>query len=226
MVEIKNVCVKYEDNYEIFKQLSLNVEKGEFVFVTGPSGSGKSTLVKLLTREILPTRGTVTVNGTTVNGVDDKKLYKYRKTIGIVFQDFRLIDSKNVYENLYTIMRGLGMSKTQTNARIPALLKQVGMEGMEGLMPHQLSGGEQQRLSIARAMCADPKLIIADEPTGNLDPEMSGDIMRLLADINAKGTTVIVVTHEKALVNEFDKRVIRLERGEIVSDKQGGYTNA
>ena len=197
------------------------VNDGEFVFLVGPSGSGKSTIIKLLTGEVLPSGGRLMINGFNLNNISDRQIPLLRRSIGVIFQDFRLIEKKTVYENLSFAMRAVGSSPREAKKRIPYVLKLVGLDGKANQFPNQLSGGEQQRVAIARALVNNPYTIIADEPTGNLDPARSLEIMMLLERINQLGTTVLVVTHEKDLVNKFQKRVITLERGIVVSDGIG-----
>ena len=191
--------------------------------MVGPSGSGKSTLIKMLTGEIVPTAGRVQINGFSMSRISDRQLPYMRRTIGVVFQDFRLIGSKTVYENLALAMRAVDASPREVRQRIPYVMDLVGLTGKEDHYPDELSGGEQQRVAIARALVNNPSTIVADEPTGNLDPARSLEIMTLLERINALGTTVIVVTHEKGLVNLFSKRVVFLEEGRVVGDGMGGY---
>ena len=197
------------------------MDDGEFVFLVGPSGSGKSTIIKLLTGEVLPSGGRLMINGFNLNNISDRQIPLLRRSIGVIFQDFRLIEKKTVYENLSFAMRAVGSSPREAKKRIPYVLKLVGLDGKANQFPNQLSGGEQQRVAIARALVNNPYTIIADEPTGNLDPARSLEIMMLLERINQLGTTVLVVTHEKDLVNKFQKRVITLERGIVVSDGIG-----
>ena len=199
----------------------MEVNDGEFVFLVGPSGSGKSTIIKLLTGEVLPSGGRLMINGFNLNNISDRQIPLLRRSIGVIFQDFRLIEKKTVYENLSFAMRAVGSSPREAKKRIPYVLKLVGLDGKANQFPTQLSGGEQQRVAIARALVNNPYTIIADEPTGNLDPARSLEIMMLLERINQLGTTVLVVTHEKDLVNKFQKRVITLERGIVVSDGIG-----
>ena len=199
----------------------MEVNDGEFVFLVGPSGSGKSTIIKLLTGEVLPSGGRLMINGFNLNNISDRQIPLLRRSIGVIFQDFRLIEKKTVYENLSFAMRAVGSSPREAKKRIPYVLKLVGLDGKANQFPNQLSGGEQQRVAIARALVNNPYTIIADEPTGNLDPARSLEIMMLLERINQLGTTVLVVTHEKDLVNKFQKRVITLERGIVVSDGIG-----
>ena len=223
MIRLKDVKKTYNNGTEALKGLSFQIDDGEFVFLVGPSGSGKSTLIKLLTGEIVPTDGRIMVNGFSMNRIKDKQLPYMRRTIGVVFQDFRLINSKTVYENLALAMRAVDASPKEVRLRIPYVMELVGLSGKENHYPDQLSGGEQQRVAIARALVNNPSTIVADEPTGNLDPARSLEIMTLLERINALGTTMIVVTHEKGLVNHFNKRVVLLDEGRIVGDGMGGY---
>ncbi len=223
MIELKNVTESYEPGTHALRNVSLKVEDGEFVFLVGPSGAGKSTIIKLLTAELLPTNGSVFVNGYNMERMRRSKIPYMRRTIGVIFQDFRLIDNKTVYENVAFAMRVTGASAKQIRQRVPYVLELVGLENKSRRHPHELSGGEQQRVAIARALVNNPKMIIADEPTGNLDPARSLEIMMLLEQINALGTTVMVVTHEKELVNRFSKRVIAIDEGAIISDGMDGY---
>ena len=189
----------------------------------GPSGSGKSTIIKLLTGEILPSSGRIMINGFSMSNISDRQIPYMRRTIGVIFQDFRLIGKKTVYDNLALAMRAVGASSKEIRSRIPYVLELVGLSGKEDRYPDELSGGEQQRVAIARALVNNPSTIVADEPTGNLDPGRSLEIMTLLERINALGTTVVVVTHEKGLVNHFDKRVIMIDAGVVAGDGVGTY---
>ena len=193
------------------------------MFLVGPSGSGKSTIIKLLTGEILPTEGRVMINGFSMSRISDKQIPYMRRTIGVIFQDFRLIGKKTVYDNLSLAMRAVGASPREIKNRIPYVLDLVGLAGKGQRYPDELSGGEQQRVAIARALVNNPSTIVADEPTGNLDPNRSLEIMTLLERINALGTTVVVVTHEKGLVNHFDKRVIMIDSGVVAGSGMGTY---
>mgnify|MGYP004539909065 FL=1 len=223
MITMKNVRKAYSNGADALRGINLEVDDGEFVFLVGPSGSGKSTIVKLLTGEISGTDGEINVNGFDLTRMRASQLSKLRRTIGIIFQDFRLIEDKNVYENVAFAMRVIGAKTKTIRERVDYVLGLVGLAEKKGRMPKALSGGEQQRVAIARALANNPKIIIADEPTGNIDPEMSRELMALLVEINKKGTTVLVVTHEEELVNEFSKRVVVIKDGEIVRDGTGGY---
>ena len=221
MIRLSDVVKEYESGTTALKGISLRIEDGEFVFLVGPSGSGKSTIIKLLTGEIVPTSGQIAVNGFSLTNIAERQIPLLRRSVGVIFQDFRLIEKKTVYENLGFAMRAVGSSPREIKKRIPYVLELVGLEEKTDRYPNELSGGEQQRVAIARALINNPSTIIADEPTGNLDPARSLEIMRLLERINQLGTTVLVVTHEKDLVNKFQKRVITLERGTVVSDGIG-----
>ena len=223
MIRLKDVEKTYENGTEALQGISFTIEDGEFVFLVGPSGSGKSTIIKLLTGEVIPTAGRVMVNGFSMSRISDRQIPYMRRTIGVIFQDFRLIPKKTVFDNLSLAMRAVGATPRDIRTRIPYVLELVGLKGMEDRYPDELSGGEQQRVAIARALVNNPSTIVADEPTGNLDPERSMEIMTLLVKINQLGTTVLVVTHEKELVNRFGKRVITIDRGRIISDSVGGY---
>ena len=223
MIKLNHVKKIYDNGTEALRDISFQIDDGEFVFMVGPSGSGKSTIIKLLTAEILPTSGRVQINGFNTNRLTHQQLPLLRRTIGVIFQDFRLIEKKTVYENLAFVMRAVGMGNKEINRRIPYVLDLVGLAGKEDRYPNELSGGEQQRVAIARALVNNPVMIIADEPTGNLDPARSYEIMTLLEQINNLGTTVLVVTHEKTLVDRFRKRVISLDQGMIAADRYGEY---
>ena len=225
MIRFIDVYKEYDNGTKALKGIDLRIDDGEFVFLVGPSGSGKSTVIKLITAEIAATEGRLMVNGYNLNNISPRQVPYMRRTLGIIFQDFRLIDKKTVYENLSFAMRAIGASPREVRRRIPYVLQLVGLEKKADRYPGQLSGGEQQRVAIARALVNNPSMIIADEPTGNLDPQRSLEIMVLLERINELGTTVLVVTHEKALVNRFSKRVVAIENGRIISDETGGYYN-
>ena len=223
MIRMKEAEKTYENGTKAVRGISFQIDDGEFVFLVGPSGSGKSTLIKMLTGEIVPTSGRVMVNGFSMSRISERQIPLMRRTIGVIFQDFRLIGSKTVYENLALAMRAVGASPREIRGRIPYVLELVGLRGKENSLPDELSGGEQQRVAVARALVNNPSTIVADEPTGNLDPAKSLEIMTLLERINALGTTVIVVTHERGLVNHFKKRVIYLQEGQVVGDATGRY---
>ena len=223
MIRLKDVEKTYENGTEALQGISFTIEDGEFVFLVGPSGSGKSTIIKLLTGEVIPTAGRVMVNGFSMSRISDRQIPYMRRTIGVIFKDFRLIPKKTVFDNLSLAMRAVGATPRDIRTRIPYVLELVGLKGMEDRYPDELSGGEQQRVAIARALVNNPSTIVADEPTGNLDPNRSLEIMTLLERINALGTTVVVVTHERDLVNHFDKRVIMIDHGQVNGDGVGTY---
>ena len=223
MIRLKDIYKEYENGTKALKGVSLQIDDGDFVFLVGPSGSGKSTIIKLITGEIQATDGRLMVNGFNMGDIAEKQIPLMRRTLGVVFQDFRLIEKKTVSENLEVAMRAVGATTREIQRRIPYVLGLVGLTGKARQYPTQLSGGEQQRVAIARALANNPSVIIADEPTGNLDPARSLEIMSLLEKINDMGTTILVVTHERELVNRFDKRVIAIESGRIISDGSGGY---
>ena len=225
MIRLIDVYKEYDNGTKALKGVNLRIDDGEFVFLVGPSGSGKSTVIKLITGEIATTQGRLMVNGYNLSNIAPRQIPYMRRTLGIIFQDFRLIEKKTVYENLAFAMRAIGASPRELRRRIPDVLQLVGLEQKADRYPGQISGGEQQRVAIARALVNNPSMIIADEPTGNLDPQRSLEIMMLLERINELGTTVLVVTHEKALVNRFTKRVVAIEAGRIISDETGGYYN-
>ena len=223
MIRLKDVEMEYPNGTRAIRGISTTIEDGEFVFLVGPSGSGKSTIIKMLTGEEIPTAGRIMINGFSVNNIAERQIPMMRRTLGVIFQDFRLIEKKTVYENLEFVMRAVGMPMKEIKNRIAYVLLLVGLEQKAESYPNELSGGEQQRVAIARALVNNPSTIIADEPTGNLDPERSMEIMTLLVKINQLGTTVLVVTHEKDLVNKFGKRVITIDKGCIINDSVGGY---
>jgi len=224
MVQMKNVTMIYENGgIKAVDDIDLNIDDGEFVFLVGASGSGKTTLIKLITGEVSAVNGEIGVNGFDLRRIRRGKLPKLRRTLGVIFQDFRLINDKSVYENIAFAMRVVGASNDEIKERVPYVLELVGLDGREKRFPQELSGGEQQRVAIARAIVNNPRMIIADEPTGNLDPVRSLELMMLMEKINALGTTVLVVTHEKELVNAFSKRVVAIDDGKIISDGMDGY---
>lgn len=219
MIQFTDVVKTYEQGNNALNGASLQVEDGEFVFLIGPSGSGKSTIIKLITGELKPTSGTVHVNGYSLERIRKREIPYLRRTVGVVFQDFRLISKMTVYENVAFAMRVVGAKEKEIKERVPYVLELVGLESKMDRHPNEMSGGEQQRLAIARALVNNPSTIIADEPTGNLDPERSFEIMALLQEINNLGTTVLVVSHDQNLVNLFGKRVIAIDDGVVVSDE-------
>lgn len=223
MVELKNVNVHYSSGVDALQNINLRINDGEFVFIVGGSGAGKSTLVKLMTREIVPTEGRVFVNGYNLSKTKGNKIAKFRRSIGMVFQDFRLIHELNVYENVAFVLRIADQSTRFIKQRVPNVLNLVGLGNKARSKPRELSGGEQQRVAIARALANDPGLIIADEPTGNIDPQLSYEIVELLRKINRQnGTTIIMVTHEHDLVKYFGGRIINIENGSITFDENIG----
>ena len=201
---------------------NLNIEKGEFVFIVGDSGSGKSTLIKLLLRELTPTSGRIVVNDYDLSKINRRKVARFRRSIGVVFQDFRLLKDRNVYENVAFAQRVIEVPTRQIKKNVPAMLSLVGLAGKYKAKTRQLSGGEQQRVALARALVNNPPILLADEPTGNLDPRNSWEIMKLLEEINKRGTTVLVVTHNREIVNAMRKRVITIKKGVVVSDEEKG----
>ncbi len=223
MIRLIDVYKSYDNGTRALNGVTLRIDDGEFVFLVGPSGSGKSTIIKLITAEIASTEGKVIVNNFNLNTIKQSKVPYMRRTIGVIFQDFRLIENKTVYDNVAFAMRVIGASSKQIKKRVPYVLELVGLDKKSRRLPHELSGGEQQRVAIARALVNNPSMIIADEPTGNLDPARSLEIMMLLEQINALGTTVLVVTHEKELVNRFTKRCVAIDGGRIISDGMDGY---
>jgi len=223
LIRLTNVHKEFENGTKALKGVSVQIDDGEFVFLVGPSGSGKSTIIRLITGELEVTSGRLMVNGYNLSDISTQQIPLMRRTLGVVFQDFRLIDKKTVSENLEVAMRAAGATTREIQRRIPYILGLVGLMGKENMLPTQLSGGEQQRVAIARALANNPSVIIADEPTGNLDPDRSLEIMSLLEKINDMGTTILVVTHERELVNRFGKRVVAIESGRIISDAAGGY---
>ena len=223
MIRLKEAEKTYENGTKAVRGISFQIDDGEFVFLVGPSGSGKSTIIKMLTGEVVPTGGRVMVNGFSMSRIAERQIPLMRRTIGVIFQDFRLIGTKTVYENLALAMRAVGATPREIRGRIPYVLNLVGLRGKENSFPDELSGGEQQRVAVARALVNNHSTIVADEPTGNLDPAKSLEIMTLLERINALGTTVIVVTHERGLVNHFKKRVIYLQEGQVTGDATGRY---
>lgn len=225
MIEFKNISKVYDKNVTALSDISVRIERGEFVFLVGPSGAGKSTFIKLLLKEIDSTSGRLIVGDTDVTELTHKKIPYYRRKIGVVFQDFRLIPSLSVYENVAFAMRVTGASSKEIKRKVPVVLSMVGLSKKYKALPGELSGGEQQRVSIARAIVNNPSILIADEPTGNLDPETALEIMEILNDINRAGTTILMATHAKDIVNMMKKRVITIEKGVIARDEEKGRYN-
>ena len=224
LIVLNNVTKTYQSGSPALNGVSLKIKKGEFVFIVGDSGSGKSTMIKLLLRELTPTSGEIYVNGVNLSKLRRKQVPKYRRNLGVVFQDFRLLKDRNVYENVAFAQRIVQTPNRLIKRNVPAILSIVGLAGKYKAKPRQLSGGEQQRVAMARALINKPPILLCDEPTGNLDPKNSWEIMKLLEQINKRGTTVLVVTHNQEIVNEMQKRVITLKKGIIVNDaEKGGY---
>ena len=224
MIRMDQVSMQYSTGVDALCDVSIRIEKGEFVFVVGKSGSGKSTFIKLLLKELNPSEGRIFVAGRQVTNLSRKQVSLYRRQIGVVFQDFRLLKNKTVYDNIEFAQQIIGMNKREIARNVAIMLEMVGLKGKENAYPGELSGGEQQRVAIARALINNPAILLADEPTGNLDPQMAWEIMMLLQEINKMGTTVVVVTHNNDVVDIMKKRVVTLDNGSIVSDEQeGGY---
>ncbi|MBO5657081.1 MAG: cell division ATP-binding protein FtsE [Agathobacter sp.] len=224
MIKLDQVSKSYKAGIPAINKISLEIEDGEFVFIVGDSGSGKSTLIKLLLKELEPTEGTIYINGKNLSRIRRKHVPMFRRNIGVVFQDFRLLMDRNVFENVAFAQKVVGASTLRTRREVPKMLSTVGLAHKYKSNPDQLSGGEQQRVAIARALINEPSILLADEPTGNLDPNNAWEIMKLLEQINERGTTVVVVTHNQEIVNEMKKRVITMRHGVIVSDsKEGDY---
>lgn len=226
MIEISNVCKTYEAGNKALRNVSITIGDGEFVFIMGRSGSGKSTLMKLLLKEVEPTSGKIVVNDMNLGKMPRHYVPKYRRRLGMVFQDFRLLRDRTVYENVAFAQRVIGVSTRRIKESVPAMLQMVGLSAKYKMFPQQLSGGEQQRVAIARALINRPEVLLADEPTGNLDSQNADEIMRLLEEINRMGTTVVVVTHSEEIVARMYKRVITMERGCVISDEiRGGESD-
>ena len=224
MIELRNVKKEYSKGNAALNGVSVKIERGEFVFIVGDSGSGKSTLIRLIMKELNPTDGTIIVNGQNLNRMRHRNIAKYRRGLGVVFQDFRLLKDRNIYENIAFALRVTETPSKVIKKKVPAALSLVGLA--QKSFPKELSGGEQQRVAIARAIVNEPAILLADEPTGNLDPTNSWEIMSLLKEANERGTTVLVVTHNQEIVNEMNERVITMKQGVIVSDeRKGGYTD-
>ena len=222
LIYLENVSKTYSTGSPAVNNMSLNIRKGEFVFIVGDSGSGKSTLIKLLLRELTATSGKVWVMGRDLSKLKHREIPKYRRNVGVVFQDFRLLSDRNVYENVAFAQRIIEKSPSEIRRNVPTILATVGLAGKYKAKTRQLSGGEQQRVALARALVNNPSILLADEPTGNLDPKNSWEIMKLLEEINEAGTTVVVVTHNKDIVNSMQKRVVTMRKGVIISDEEEG----
>ena len=218
MIKLEHVSKSYSAGIPALNDVSLNIEEGEFVFVVGDSGSGKSTLIKLLLKELEPTEGTITINGRKLNKIRRRQIPKFRRNIGVVFQDFRLLKDRNIYDNVAFAQKVIGESNRSIKKNVPKLLSMVGLAAKYRSYPRQLSGGEQQRVAIARALIHKPKILLADEPTGNLDANNAWEIMKLMEEINEQGTTVVVVTHNLEIVKAMNKRVITMQKGVVVDD--------
>ncbi|MBQ7795980.1 MAG: cell division ATP-binding protein FtsE [Lachnospiraceae bacterium] len=224
MIEISKLTKTYDRSSRALKGVDISIEDGEFVFITGRSGSGKSTLLRILLKEVDPSSGRVVVNDMDLGAMPRRYVPKYRRMLGVVFQDFRLLKDRTVYENVAFAQRVIGVPGRKIRESVPRMLKLVGLSSKYKAFPHQLSGGEQQRVAIARALINQPAVLLADEPTGNLDPQNAMEIMKLLEEINRRGTTVIVVTHSRDIVDMMKKRVITLDKGVVISDeREGGY---
>ena len=221
MIKLEHVSKSYSAGIPALNDISLNIEEGEVVFIVGNSGSGKSTLIKLLLKELEPTKGVITINNRNLNAIRRKQIPKYRRNVGVVFQDFRLLKDRNVYENVAFAQKVIGTPARLIRSSVPTMLSMVGLAAKYKSYPKQLSGGEQQRVAIARALVNQPKILLADEPTGNLDNHNAWEIMKLLEEINQKGTTVVVVTHNLEIVKAMKKRVITMKKGVIISDEKG-----
>ena len=224
MIELREVTKEYSKGVAALNGINLKIEQGEFVFIVGDSGSGKSTLIKLIMKELEPTSGTIIVNGNNLSRMKHRRVPMYRRNIGVVFQDFRLLKDRNIYENIAFAQRVTETPTRIIKKKVPAALSLVGLAQKYKAFPKELSGGEQQRVALARALVNRPNILLADEPTGNLDPKNSLEIMKLLEEINERGTTVLVVTHNQEIVNEMKKRVITMKKGVVISDEEkGGY---
>ena len=223
MIEYRNVSKTYDQGTEAVKNANVTIDKGEFVFIVGKSGSGKSTMIKMLMKEEDPTEGQIIIDGFDITNMKKSKIPYLRRSMGYVFQDFRLLPDRNVYDNIAYAMRIIEASPRQIRRQVPIVLSLVGLSHKAKMLPDQLSGGEQQRVAIARAIVNNPTILLADEPTGDLDPETANEIMGLLNEINMRGTTVIIATHAKDIVDQMQKRVIAIENGVIYRDEKGGY---
>lgn len=222
MIKLENVSKSYSAGIPALNDVSLYIEPGEFVFVVGDSGSGKSTLIKLLLKELEPTKGSITINNQKLGNIRHRDIPRFRRNIGVVFQDFRLLKDRNVYENVAFAQRAVGMPVKTMRRKVPAVLSMVGLAAKYKSYPKEISGGEQQRVAIARALVNEPKILLADEPTGNLDAHNAWEIMKLLDEINQRGTTVLVVTHNLEIVKAMRKRVITMRQGVVIDDERAG----
>ena len=222
MIKLENVSKAYSAGIPALNDVSLYIEPGEFVFVVGDSGSGKSTLIKLLLKELEPTKGSITISNQKLGNIRHRDIPRFRRNIGVVFQDFRLLKDRNVYENVAFAQRAVGTPVKTMRRKVPAVLSMVGLAAKYKSYPKEISGGEQQRVAIARALVNEPKILLADEPTGNLDPKNSWEIMKLLEEINQRGTTVLVVTHNQAIVRAMRNRVITMRKGVVLDDVRAG----
>ena len=223
IIQMTNVCKKYEKGKAALNDINIEIQKGEFIFLTGQSGAGKSTMIKLLFREILPDEGQIFVANRSINRLNNVEVVRLRRNTGVVFQDFRLMETKTVFENVAFAMKAIEEPWFLIKRRVPEVLEKMGIGDKADSFPRQLSGGEQQRVALARAVINRPMIILADEPTGNLDPDTSDDLMNIFSQINAEGTTIIMATHDKRIVNEKRKRVLALKGGELVGDAGGGW---
>ena len=225
MIKLEHVSKSYTAGIPALNDVSLDIEEGEFVFIVGDSGSGKSTLIKLLLKELEPTEGTITINNKKLNKIKRRQIPKFRRNIGVVFQDFRLLKDRNIYDNVAFAQKVIGESNRSIKKNVPSMLSMVGLAAKYRSYPRQLSGGEQQSVAIARALINEPKILLADEPTGNLDNHNAWEIMKLLEEINSRGTTVVVVTHNLEIVKAMNKRVITMKKGVVVEDSEGDYSD-
>lgn len=225
MIKLEHVSKSYTAGIPALNDVSLDIEEGEFVFIVGDSGSGKSTLIKLLLKELEPTEGTITINNKKLNKIKRRQIPKFRRNIGVVFQDFRLLKDRNIYDNVAFAQKVIGESNRSIKKNVPSMLSMVGLAAKYRSYPRQLSGGEQQRVAIARALINEPKILLADEQTGNLDNHNAWEIMKLLEEINSRGTTVVVVTHNLEIVKAMNKRVITMKKGVVVEDSEGDYSD-
>ena len=225
MIKLEHVSKSYTAGIPALNDVSLDIEEGEFVFIVGDSGSGKSTLIKLLLKELEPTEGTITINNKKLNKIKRRQIPKFRRNIGVVFQDFRLLKDRNIYDNVAFAQKVIGESNRSIKKNVPSMLSMVGLAAKYRSYPRQLFGGEQQRVAIARALINEPKILLADEPTGNLDNHNAWEIMKLLEEINSRGTTVVVVTHNLEIVKAMNKRVITMKKGVVVEDSEGDYSD-